>query len=98
MISTLHEISTHAPRPSEEKQAESDHAAEIEAQKPIVPERVPPSPAPSSTSQGSTGVFGVSESTASLASSVSTQRSRSSDKGAETEEDEGMVLVGKPDN
>lgn len=98
MVSVLHDISTHAIRPSNEKQAESDHAAEIQAQKPIVEEKVPASPAPSSTSQASGQGLFVSDSTVSLASSISTRRSRSSDNGADTEEDEGMVLVGKPDN
>ena len=91
MVETLHEISTHTTRPTVTEKVQEPLSVE---QKPfVVPETViePVSPVTSSAS-----ALGVSSSTASIVSSVSSRSSRASENGAETEEDEGMVLVGRP--
>jgi lysophosphatidate acyltransferase len=95
MVETLHEISTHATRPTVTEKMQEPMSVE---QKPLVaaPESViePTSPATSSAS-----ALGISSSSASIVSSVSSRSSgRASENGAETEEDEGMVLVGRPSN
>lgn len=90
MVEALHEISTHAPKPKEIKAPSTPP----QPQQPVIEEKVPASPALSSQSSA----LGVSASAVSISSSDSTSSTRrSSEAGAETEEDEGMVLVGRPE-
>ncbi|KAF6762066.1 1-acylglycerol-3-phosphate O-acyltransferase [Ephemerocybe angulata] len=90
MVETLHEISSHATPPSAKKEPTPVPQPQV-----AFSEKPPASPTPSSQSSA----LGVSASTTSLASSTSTVSTRrSSENGAETEEDEGMILVGRPES
>ncbi|RXW25460.1 hypothetical protein EST38_g423 [Candolleomyces aberdarensis] len=92
MLETLHEISTHAVKPAASEKVQEP------VQEPLVAPEVISEPVVEPASPSTSSAFGVSSSTASIVSSLSSRSSRASENGAETEEDEGMILVGRPSN
>ncbi len=105
MLGTLREISVHARKPAatEEKKLEPPQVAEKEGQHHVFSGANiavnPSTPSPDSDVE-SPRLDGPKRSSASLASTTSSQQWRSmtgSEAGGETEEEEGMVLVGRPE-
>jgi lysophosphatidate acyltransferase len=89
MLATLREISDHSSTAaSARERTPRPKSPEVEP-KTVVDERVPPAPLPVMKDFSH-------ESLASSTSSLSGRRRQESASGAETEEDEGMVLVGRP--
>lgn len=106
MLEALREISVHARKPTiaeeKEKEMPSDQTSEKEQSRfSGASVAVNPSTPPAESDADGPDLDGSKGSTVSLASSAtSSQQWRSatgSEAGGETEEDEGMVLVGRPE-